>query len=368
MRSNVLLKVIRRTWRLPDGVPSDVENFLSDNLSAHLKWVFKYLKRRVFYFVLVEHFGFTPEQKQILSKHKKILWLNLAAPSLGDSLMDLSARCMLEDRELILLTDQKNAPLFLKDRYFSAVYSSVRQLWIDGHCGSFDLVICDSYSPRVLLKKIIAAPRVDFVGLYGFVNGFEVHRTYFAFARMRELLSQRECLFKVRPTLSIPKSGLSSRHFDVCVAIGGEWGFRTYKHWAAVLTWIVSRKFSVVLVGSNNGSELAMEIQTLLPDIQSFVGLSTLPDVIKQINSADVFIGADGGLWHVACALSKPSVVLFADCQIFDSGGQRITRETTDIFCESLYDEASVSNIHSTRVIGAFKRLHAKLTEQNPGD
>ncbi|MDB2411904.1 hypothetical protein N9W31_00470 [Litoricolaceae bacterium] len=368
MRSNVLLKIIGRTWRLPEGVPSDLENFLSDDLSAHLKWFFKYLKRRVFYFILVENFGFMPERKRILSKHKKILWVNLAAPSLGDSLMDLSARCMLEDRDLVLLTDKKNAPLFLGDQYFSAVYSSVRELRMDGHCGSFDLVICDSYSPRVLLKKIIAAPRVDFIGLYGFVNGFEVHRTYFAFARMRELLSQSECRFPVKPILSVSQGGPSFGHFDVCVAIGGEWGFRTYKYWEAVLTWMVSQRFSVVLVGSYNGSELATEIQTLLPDIQSFVGRSTLPDVIKLIDGADVFVGADGGLWHIACALSKPSVVLFADCQIFDRKGRRITRETTDIFCESLYDVADVSNIHSASVIEAFRRLHSKLTEQDCRD
>lgn len=357
----ILLRMLRRTWRLPSGVPSDVERFLSDDTSVHFKWCCKYLKRRIFSFLLVEFFGFKSEETKILPKHKKILWINWAAPSLGDSLMDLSARCMFEDRKLILLTHKNNAPLYIDDKYFSAVYTSTRELRSGPDSGPFDLVICDSFSPRVLLKKVFAAPLADFVGLYGFVNGFEVHRTYFAYARMRELVSCCDFRFPVRPTISVPKDVSGLRHFDVCVAIGGEWGFRTYNHWEAVVTWLVSRHFSVVLTGSENGLEFAEEIQRSLPSVRSFVGKSTLLEAVKQIAEADLFVGADGGLWHVACALSKPSVVLFADCQIFDEKGGRVTRETTDMVCESLYDEFEVSNIASNRVIESFRRLQAKL-------
>ena len=117
----------------------------------------------------------------------------------------------------------------------------------------------------------------------------------------------------------------------------------------------------VSLVGSENGEGYASEILATEPSVNSTVGTLSLTEVIAEIVKARVFVGADGGLWHIACAIPIPSVVLFADCQIFNEDGCRMTRETKDIICEVLYDDVQVSNIQVDRVIEAFKTLVARI-------
>lgn len=323
-----------------------------------MHWLVKYLKRRFLFDVVFPLLGRGAECHRIGPRHRRILWVNLAAPSLGDSLMDTAARTLLIDKDLILLTDPKNAQLFLSDQYFTEVYSSLKDVRSVSRKKPFDLVICDAYSPRVMLKKMIAAPGIEFVGLYRFLNGFEVHRTYFAFARMMELLAIDRIDGPMRPVITIPADLKDKSHeVDICIAIGGEWAFRTYVHWGSVVSWLVAQGYSVSLVGSSNGVKNASEILDVAPSIRSTVGALSLPEVVVEIAKARVFIGADGGLWHIACAIPRPSVVLFADCQIFDELGNRITRETKDIVCEALYAESQVSDIPSDRVIAAFARV-----------
>ena len=275
--------------------------------------------------------------------------------------MDLASRTLLMDRELVLLTSPKNADLYLQDCHFKEVYTSTKHVRFAALHRPFDLVICDAYSPRVIYKKMQAAPWVDFVGIYEFLNGFEVHRTHFAFARMMELLSLRHISEPIRPTISVPKKLNKSAPVDVCVAVGGEWSFRTYEHWLPIVRWLVNRGFSVTLVGSKNGIKAAEFILGAIQSVKSTVGQLSLPEAVAQIASCKVFIGADGGLWHIACAIPLPTVVLFADCQIFDEEGARVTRETADMVCESLYDDEAVSNISCRSVIEACERLFARI-------
>ena len=148
---------------------------------------------------------------------------------------------------------------------------------------------------------------------------------------------------------------------DVCVAVGGEWAFRTYQNWLEIISWLVRNGYSVSLVGSDNGIEMSEEIVASEPSVRSTVGTLSLQEVAVEIAGARSFIGADGGLWHIACAIPKPTVVLFADCQIFDEEGHRMTRETTDMVCEILYDDLAVSNIGPDFVIAAFQRLWTRI-------
>ena len=357
------MSLLRPTLRLPHRfVPSAREQFVVSLEGLPVHWLVKYLKRRFVFGVVLPLFGKGKLCKHIEARHRRILWVNLAAPSLGDSLMDLAARTLLVDRDLTLLTDPVNVQLYVNDQYFTAVYSSPIDVRAVSRNRPFDLVICDAYSPRVLLKKVIAAPQVEIVGLYGFLNGFEIHRTYFAFARMIELLALDRINEPIRPTITLPAESKDKQlEVDVCIAIGGEWSFRTYDYWSSVVSWLVAQGYSVSLVGSDNGLRSASEILELEPTIRSTVGALSLPEVVAEIAKARVFVGADGGLWHIACAIPIPSVVLFADCQIFDQEGNRVTRETTDITCETLYNATQVSNIESDSVIEAFKRLSARI-------
>ena len=346
------------TWAVPVGVPSGQKLYLEEKEFLRSKWIFKYVKRRLFCFCFVKFFGLTREFSFIGEDHRLILWINNAAPSLGDSLMDLAARTLLSNRKVVLLTNPKNVSLYLSDPLFHAVYSSARLVLKDYRGYRFDVVICDSYSPRVLLNKIIVAPMSPFVGLYGYLNGFEIHRTYFAYARMAHLLRLKEAEYTVRPTISAAAiSPPRARKVDVCIAVGGEWPFRTYDHWPKIVHWLVTNDFCVSLVGSLNGVRQSRDIAALGLSVRSTVGKCSLSEAVGEIANAQFFIGADGGLWHLACAIPVPSVVLFADCQMFDADGSRVTRETHDILCETLYDDECVSSIPCSDVIKAFQRL-----------
>ena len=335
-------------------IPSGIDQFLGEGEIYRLKWRFKFWKRWLFAFVIIEWLGIVKRIDRIESKHRRILWINLAAPSLGDSLMDLSARPLLVDRNVDLLSHPKNICLYQKDPWFCDVADDPSEF----KKRDYDLVICDAFSPRVLIQKLLIAPLTPYVGLYEFVNGFEVHRTYFSFGRMMELLDLRSTDSPLRPTicLSGPLS-VTIPPVDVCVAVGGEWAFRTYQNWRQIISWLVRNGYSVSLVGSENGIEMSEEIVASEPSVRSTVGTLSLQEVVGEIAGAKLFIGADGGLWHIACAIPKPTVVLFADCQIFDEEGHRVTRETTDMVCETLYDDVMVSNISPDSVIAAFQRL-----------
>lgn len=358
-----LIKILmRKTWRLPKGVASGQAFFLQKRRYRQLRWILKYIKRRIFVFIAVQHFGLTREVQAISDSDRNILWINWAAPSLGDSLMDLSARVMLYDRKVTLLTHPHNVELYRGDPYFHAVYSDPMLLRSENGSSAFDIVLCDAFSPRVLFRKILVAPLVPFVGLYGYINGFEVHRTRFAFERMSQLLGVSNSRYFQRPSIMVSDEELVQRFpSDVCIAVGGEWSFRTYNHWLEVIERLILDGHSVSLVGSKNGIETANAILASQPAVRSTVGMLSLKEVVSHIAKAKMFIGADGGLWHIACAIPTPSVVLFADCQIFDEEGKRVTRETEDIICETLYHENDVSCIPSVRVNEAFKRLVKKL-------
>ena len=78
-------------------------------------------------------------------------------------------------------------------------------------------MICDAFSPRVLIQKLFIAPFTPYVGLYEFVNGFEVHRTYFSFGRMMELLDLSSINKPFRPTVNITDASLTRiSSVDVC--------------------------------------------------------------------------------------------------------------------------------------------------------
>lgn len=346
---------IEQTTTLPLGrcVPSGVDRFLIECEHGCWKWRFKFWKRWVVANVLINVFG-GHQLDQIEARHRRILWINLAAPSIGDSLMDLSARVLLKQRQVDLLTHKKNVDLYVGDSWFYRVSDQPS----DFKAEMYDLVICDSFSPRVLFHKLLLAPKTQLVGLYGFLNGFEVHRTYFAFARMMELLALDRISEPIRPIISLSSEiGDQPKEIDVCIAIGGEWSFRTYDHWPRVISRLIGRGYSVSLVGSDNGINMASEIVEMEPSVRSTVGDLSLSEVVIEIAGSKIFIGADGGLWHVACAIPIPTVVLFADCQIFDQEGDRVTRDTKDMICEALYDDVKVSNIPDSYVFEAFERL-----------
>jgi hypothetical protein len=349
------------TTGLPDVrfVPSSVDAYVQSGEVRTIKRIFKYLKRRLVYYALARVFGAVREIDEIRSDHKRILWINYSAPSIGDSLMDLSSRVLLWDRELHLFTHAKNLDLYTKDKWFS--FASDRPKDFNGK--KYDLIICDSFAPSVLLKKFRVAPTVEFCSLYRFVNGFDLHRTYFSFSRMEELLNYSNPSIKVKPHLLRPS--VSEHHYDVCVAIGGEWKFRTYDKWKQVISRLVGiNGLRIHLIGGLSAREEARDLQNCFPGVTSSCG-NSLSEVCSDISHTKLFIGADGGLWHVATALGIPSVCLFADCDIFDSLGNRVLRNTCDTACDVMYDSEQVSNISAADVFSLARQVLERLALAN---
>jgi len=336
-----------------DFVPSDQSGFLSKRISKS-RWAFKFIKRFSFFVILGQVLF---EKKQIPKgvAPLNILWINLSAPSLGDSLMDLGSRVLVANHNIDLLTDKRNIALYENDAIFRRATANVFKCRQWALRRSYDIVFVDAYSPRVLIKKILVSWRAPFCGIYGFLNGFEVHRTYYSFFRVAYLLGLDRVDSPIRPLLSMSEDERCKAIPEasyICIAVGGEWEFRTYAHWEAVIEEIGQKR--CVLVGSENGVVEAANLKSRFPELKSFVGDLTLMDTASVINRSTLFVGSDGGLWHVACALSKPSVALFADCSIFDQNKKLHLRQTRDINVSPLYSQSRVSDIRPLDVVACI--------------
>ena len=215
----------KKTYTLPFkfDIPNYSQAFLEET-SAFKRWL-KYIKR--YYYILLRGQN-KNEVFNILPEHNHSLWINISAPSLGDSLMDLSSRILLNDRKVDLFTDRKNANLYKDDSVFSSVFTQKKE--VDKN--SYDLVIIDSYSSRSVAIKATIAPLTPFIGMFGYFNGPEVNRVLFSFHRMNHLLAyqknQHEINKIAKCSLSISadeliiiqKIKLPSCY--IAIAIGGE--------------------------------------------------------------------------------------------------------------------------------------------------
>lgn len=303
---------------------------------------------------------------------QRILWVNLSAPSLGDSLMDLAGRVLLKDYQVDLLTDKKNASLYEGDDYFDHVFHDVGDAEALHLSSPYDLIILDAFSPKILKLKFKYFFEVPFVGMWGFINGFEIHRTLYSFYRLQFLLRKKSIRgIRLAPSLGKPEffdADLSEKKQKIAIVVGAEWDYRRYAHWVEVISLIKQKYqdvFELVLIGSSNGGAEANSVIAKFPDCKNFVGRCSLSQTASIIDQSDFVLATDGGLWHVACSLGKPSVVLFANTHIFDGNGERVTRETHDLRCEVLYANIFVSEIRPEKILSQFEKLKKMVNCNN---
>lgn len=358
-------KILADSLTLPNSifVPSDIANFKARLDREWPKWCWKLIKRKLVYHLFARLFGLVSRVDQLPPVRSRILWINFSAPSLGDCLMDLASISLLSKyHDVWLLTHPKTKELCDLIEGFQLVFDSVDEVKCSGV--EFDLAICDSFAPRVLTKKFAVGRSIPFVGLYSFVNGFEVHRTIFSYARMYELF---ECSKHSLGISSAPLKFERRRNEAnyMVLAVGGEWDFRTYRRWNDVLGKILDKGIACVLVGSINGVEESLVLSQEFTSVTNLVGKTTITEVVNIIGNAQFFLGCDGGLWHIANSAGTPSVALFADCQIFGVNGDRVTREPPDAILRVLYADSNVNEIPPETVVSAVEDL---LTEKNRFD
>ncbi len=335
----------KKTYTLPFkfDIPNYSEAFLAE--TSDLKRKLKYIKR--FFYILVKRQS-RLEVFNILPTHNRILWINLSAPSLGDSLMDLSSRIMLKERKVDLFTDRKNADLYENDFIFSTIFTDIKQLTSK----KYDLVIIDSYSTRSIRIKANIANEAIFVGMYGYYNGPEVNRVLFSFHQMNNILGYTKNEDEIN---KIAKTSISISRRDeeiiqqinlpfkfIAFATGGEWNYRTYKKWDCVIEKLLSqdKDLNIILVGSDNAINSSRAIMDKFAgyNVSNYVAKFTFNQTAEIISKAQILLCCDGGLMHSANAVDTPIVALFA----------RLTKEmqlTKSNSSFSIFDKDNVNNI-----------------------
>ena len=343
-----------RTYILP--FKFDIPNYTQEFLEKKtlIKSKAKYIKRYLYIHLKGQNFS---EIYNILPEHKEILWINISAPSLGDSLMDLSSRIMLKDRKVDLFTDNKNADLYKDDFIFSTIYTDKKQ--VDKN--KYDLIIIDSYSTRSVHIKADIAGSTSFVGMFGYYNGPEVNRVLFSYHQMNHLLGyvhNEDELNKIAKTsISISRSDkeliqkakLPSNF--VAIAIGGEWNYRTYNKWDSVIEKLISQDngINIILVGSDNAKHSGRDIMEKFSryKVYNYVAKFTFNQTAEIISRANILLCCDGGLMHSANAVNTPIIALFS----------RLTAQmqlTESVCAFSLYNKNNVNNITVENILNKY--------------
>jgi len=313
--------------------------------------------RRYLYIVLNGHLSL--EQNEIKENQKSILWINLSAPSLGDSLMDLSSRVLCKEKNIDLFTDTKNAHIYKSDKIFKDVITDASQI----DKSKYDLVIIDSYGTKSLKTKFKYVSDLPFVGMYGYYNGPEVNRVLYSFHRMNQLLGYKKSEDEINTTAKaimyilnedeelIENTNLPENF--ITIAIGGEWDYRTYNSWDEIIEYILanSPNEKIVLIGSNNAKDEEKELLNKFDNknLISVVAKYSFNQTAQVIKNSKVLLCCDGGLMHGANGVNTTIIPLFA----------HLTPQmqlTNAIKAYPMYDKSDVNNIKVDEVIKNYKK------------
>jgi heptosyltransferase-2 len=348
-----MFKTFKKTYTLPFkyNIPNYTKKYLET--TSIIKRFSKFFRRYLYISLYSQR---SLEQNEIKDTQKRILWINLSAPSLGDSLMDLSSRVLLKDKTIDLFTDIKNAHIYQHDKIFKKVITNSEDIVQK----DYDLVIIDSFGTKSLKTKFNFLPSLPYVGMYGYYNGPEVNRVLFSFHRLNQLLGYSKSEDDVN---SIAKSVMyiSDEDIDfvstlqlpkdyITIAIGGEWGYRTYNNWDKVIEYIQKNypNENIVLVGSNNAIEEEAKLLDDFSNLISAVGKYSFNKTAQIIKNSNLLICCDGGLMHSANSVNTPVLALFARLTI-DMQLTKIIKHY------SLFDEDDVNNISSSDIIKKFE-------------
>lgn len=359
-RRITMLSSFKRTYVLPFkyDIPHYTQAYLDS--TPLLKRLSKFIRRSIFLSLTSQS---SLERFAITASDKNILWINMSAPSLGDSLMDLSSRVLLEGKHVDLFTDKKNAHIYKHDAIFENIYTSEDEL----QSREYDLIIIDSYSTRSLKIKINAFKTTPFVGMYGYYNGPEVNRVLYSFHQMNALLgypkSEEEINSSAKASMQVSSAdeekvdALSLPSNYTAIVLGGEWDYRTFNQWAEVIENIISldATTSLVFVGSNNATEVAEELKEKFKDydIRSCVAQLSFNQTAEVIKRATVLLCCDGGLMHAANGVGTTIVPLFAHL----TPQMQLTQA---VKAYAMFDKKDVNNIPVSEVVSNYKSYLAE--------
>lgn len=298
-------------------MPSNAKTFAA-GLSL-VQGVWRRLKRDI---LLCFTGQFLCRKDQIPEHAKRVLYVYLGTPQLGDSIMDLSARTLwsLRDIRVDMLTHPSIASFYEKDPSFHRVLSRAEDLE-----ASYDFVVLQSYGWKCLKVKwryFLSAP---YLALHGHFYGPEFNRLVFAQRAWTGALGLSGVsgeLQRVKSVfnLQLDHSSKLRQPHTIALCLGGVVPWRTYAHWAEFVRSIHLAQPDVlwVLLGAANGLEAAKEIMAVFecfkqpPIIENLVDQLTLPQVFEKLQTVAFVVTSDGGLMHLAKAAQTPMVAMFA--------------------------------------------------------
>jgi len=284
---------------------------------------------------------------------------------MGDALMDLAGRALLREVPIPvdLLVPASISYLFSEDPHFNQVYVNPNEV----DFSRYEFLILNNLSLRSIKFKIKWARRLPFACFEGFRERLDFHHTELSFSALNKIfglgLPENEISLRTRVTLSCNPHRYEKyldefkEHTGVLtVAVGGKEADRIYQHWVAffILTdsdpafW--GKKF--ILLGSENGLEAAKEILSQSYAnifVTSMVGKTNLFQTQALIQTSCLFIGADGGLMHVAHSTKTPTMTLFPSRVLPDL---RITQNVDSL---RMHSQSDVNAISPQEIVNQLK-------------
>jgi hypothetical protein len=251
-------------------------------------------------------------------KARKVLWY-YDWGTIGDAIMDLSQRFLIpQDVSIDLCMPYGPVSLFANDSRFRQVFTSLSEC--DSH---YDLVIIQNLTTKTLFKKIRHFPLTHFCTIMGHKRNEDFSRIQLSYERLAQLFGFDRAAGPIEPSIALPAANAPKiEGFRIVVAVGGNDTRRRLDSWPAVIRsidtrWPVSHtKPTYLLVGAGeHAKEAAALISDVLPAerIVSKLDLPNIATAAECIEQSSFFVGADGGLMHIAAALRKPGIGIFSE-------------------------------------------------------
>lgn len=348
-------------WQHPIYNPlglGNTANNLEAEYRAHprlrrLKWLKQWVRLKTLLFLSGQYRHFV---QHLPTGTRKVLYV-YDWGAIGDSIMDLSQRQLFPDEiQLDLYMPAKAAELFEGDKRFKNIYRNAVDCPLD-----YDLVILHNISPALLKFKTQYYASAPFYDVLGFIQGELYDRAFFCHVSLSGFLEQ--------PSASLCRSQLGKRHVQsvsvrpntVLVAMGAlDQERRRYKQWSILLAQlqvVAMQKFRTRLtfVLTGLGASAREDVDTLSQQFiqehcEIYLDLPSFPEVQAKIATCQYFLGPDGGLMHIAEAMNKQGVALFAQI----NPNWRLVEKSR--LCP-LFNASTVNDITPIEIVAQFEKV-----------
>ena len=246
-------------------------------------------------------------------KWKKGLWIYDRTSQIGDSLMDLSCRSVLNELglEIDLLCKENIKDLYYGDSWFHQVFSDPN----DCQNQKYDFVIIQSIHQRALRRKIKYFKSLPWVCIQGFYDVPDFARAQFGVERIRDLWSIKHQIadYHAKQKINLEPITVRKDRLRLAFALGGMDKVRTYTKWGEVFGKLqLPATTQITLLGTGEGAaSQSIDISTKFSklNIINKVNKTNLDDVKKILSIQDLLICPDGGLMHLGVACNTTKIV-----------------------------------------------------------